>query len=394
MRGGLNQMKKKLALPITICMALVMTVSLLLAACAPTEEPASTQPIQPGYTPGTTPGKPATTTAPTKPVAAPEAEVFNWKFQTIGTNVSPWYTSHKNYLEPIISEMTDGRLLIEVLTVNTIVPPAEALDACMNGLLEMHDLTGGYYAGKDPEFSFLGEVKGAPLNNLDELLIFMYNTGFEETVTNKCAEYNQKFLAPSLVPGEQLLVNKPIRTLEDFKGTVMRFGAGGPDGQLLEMLGGKPVSISAAEVYTAISLGTIDGGNMSGPNGNWAAGLHEVAKYAISPIFYTTFALLHQVVNIDAWNTLPPDLQQSLQVACVADGYNFYKQNIVDDIAALDKQKEYGVEFITLPPEDVAQLESMIKQVWEEWAEKNTVNAAVIDQMKQALKMLGKEGWY
>lgn len=100
---------------------------------------------------------------------------------------------------------------------------------------------------------------------------------------------------------------KQIRTIEDFKGLLIR--APGPANMLfLKDVEASPADISSAEVYTALQYGTIDGA-ITAMDSVVKRKFHEVAPNVTwAFIGYTMSTGL--AMNLDKWNTLPPDIQK------------------------------------------------------------------------------------
>lgn len=103
---------------------------------------------------------------------------------------------------------------------------------------------------------------------------------------------------------------KPIKTLEDFKGTKMRFPTRYV-GEALRALGANAIGIPTPQVPESLAQRVIDGAVVP-----WevvpALKLHELVKYHTeipgSPTFYT--ACLAVVMNIAKYESLPADLKQ------------------------------------------------------------------------------------
>lgn len=104
-------------------------------------------------------------------------------------------------------------------------------------------------------------------------------------------------------------VDKPIRTVEDFKGLKIR-SSGSAMAALYKALGAIGVEMSSKELYTALQRGTIQGCS-TGTSRMRRARLYEVAPYmTIDPtIPFMTFWL---VINKDVWKKLSAEDQALL----------------------------------------------------------------------------------
>jgi TRAP-type C4-dicarboxylate transport system substrate-binding protein len=145
---------------------------------------------------------------------------------------------------------------------------------------------------------------------------------------------------------------KPIRTLEDCKGLKWN-GPGEVFGMRAEALGAVPMNVVPPEIYTSTQNGVIDGG-VGNPSWLWSFKLGELYKYVTlvpfngTPLFYA--------MNKAKWNSLPPDIQKAIE-----DVSGLHQSERADREEELSYQeavanggKDFGIEFITLSPEELA----------------------------------------
>ncbi|MBW2027451.1 MAG: TRAP transporter substrate-binding protein DctP [Deltaproteobacteria bacterium] len=144
-----------------------------------------------------------------------------------------------------------------------------------------------------------------------------------------------KVLCFNQLAAYHLLTKKPVRKPSDLKG--MKIGAGGIMGEFIQSQGGSFVAIAPPKSYMSLKTGVIDGMAMA-----WSSmgvyKLWEVAGY-VNEITIGRVPL-PVVMNKQAWNSLPPDLQ-----------------DLVMKLA--DEQMEYGTE--TLYDNLVRQKKNMIR---------------------------------
>jgi len=109
-----------------------------------------------------------------------------------------------------------------------------------------------------------------------------------------------------LPPGNLSTNSIQVKTLEDFKGMKISTGSAITT-QTLEALGATPTFIPAAEEYTAVERGLVDG-----LIANWEKFLvfkeMEVTKYRTEIKLQTN--VMKVMMNLDAWNDLPADIQK------------------------------------------------------------------------------------
>jgi TRAP-type C4-dicarboxylate transport system substrate-binding protein len=120
---------------------------------------------------------------------------------------------------------------------------------------------------------------------------------------------NGVLLATAFASDQFLFSKKPVRKPEDFKGLKTRVHSVSI-AQLVAGLGGEPLTVAFAEVYTALERGTLDAGftaSFAGHSQKW----YEVTKYLVGPV--TQVVQLPLVINKTIWKKLPPDVQQIMQ---------------------------------------------------------------------------------
>lgn len=149
-------------------------------------------------------------------------------------------------------------------------------------------------------------------------------------------------------PDQAIFSKKPIRALADFQGLKIRVHSVALS-KLVAGLGGEPLTIAFAEVYTAMERGTVDAaftGTKPGYDQRW----YEVTKYLVGPISmrpHVAFA-----INRSVWKKLPKDIRTILQEEAEAivergaleavEGWN--KQGIANNI-------KKGMELMPFTPE-------------------------------------------
>ena len=102
--------------------------------------------------------------------------------------------------------------------------------------------------------------------------------------------------------------DRPIRTLEDFKGMKLR-GHSRVNTEVLKALGGVPVGMPVPKVYEALSRGLVEG--------TWVPWtimrpfrLHEVTKYHTEVVMSPVLFVL--TMNKKKYDSLPPDLKKAI----------------------------------------------------------------------------------
>ena len=109
-----------------------------------------------------------------------------------------------------------------------------------------------------------------------------------------------------------VLTKEPINSLDDLKGKKIR--APGMYGTFFRNLGAAPVNMAYGEVYTGLATGVIWGVDAMNILDHQGGKFHEIAKY-LYPLPITGSQTFPILVNLEAWNNLPKDLQAILRAA-------------------------------------------------------------------------------
>ena len=146
-------------------------------------------------------------------------------------------------------------------------------------------------------------------------------------------------------PNQVHMVSKPVRTLEDFKGMVIR-GTGPVMGEMISLFGATPSAIQVTELYSSLERKVVDGTFFS-LSGAISYKLGEVVRYTtICNSFVGSGAV---TINQDVWNSLPPDIQKIIEE--VSKEFRLGGGDQYDKTSQLGREelKKLNREIITLP---------------------------------------------
>jgi TRAP-type mannitol/chloroaromatic compound transport system substrate-binding protein len=97
---------------------------------------------------------------------------------------------------------------------------------------------------------------------------------------------------------------KEITNVADLQG--LKFRIAGFAGRVLQKLGCVPQQLAGGDIYPALEKGTIDAAEWVGPYDDEKLGFYKVAKYYYYPGWWEGSATIHNFINLDKWNELPP----------------------------------------------------------------------------------------
>jgi len=317
----------------------------------------------------------------TKPVASgepvAEQKVYNWKLITTWPKNLPALGIAPETLAKNLEIMSNGRLKIKVYGAGELVGAFEVFDAVSQGTAEMGHGASYYWRGKIPIAAMFAAVPfGMTAQETNGWM--QYGGGIEL--------WRELYEPFGLIPmvggntGVQMAgwFNKEINSVEDLKGLKMRIPGWG--GEVLKNVGGIPVALPGGEVYTALQTGVIDATEWIGPYNDLALGLHTAAKYYYYPGWHEPSASLEALVNKDAWDSLPADLQMMIESATRMMGQDMLSEFTARNNAALKTLvNEYGVEVRRLPDDVLAAFKEATQSVVAKSSKDNELSKRIYD---------------
>lgn len=237
-------------------------------------------------------------------------KTYEWKMVTTWPPHFPILGELPDRMAKWIDKMSNGRLKIHVYGGGELVPALETFDAVSNGVAEMGHGAAYYWAGKIPAAQFFGSVPFGM--NAQQLNAWLFSGDGLELWQELYEPYN-------LVPfpcgntGGQMggWFNKQINSVADIKGLKMRIA--GLGGKVVTKAGGSAILSPAGELYTDLDRGVIDALEWVGPYHDYLMGFHKIAKYYYYPGWQEPGPPIELIINKNAFENLPADLQKIVQ---------------------------------------------------------------------------------
>jgi TRAP-type C4-dicarboxylate transport system substrate-binding protein len=265
-----------------------------------------------------------------------------------------------------VEQRTNGRVKFEFTSLPELgFGGAETIRLTKTGVVDIAEFYLGYVAGELPMVEML-EIPG--LFSDQEAMQKAYLAWKPHLAKLIDEKVNGVLLATAFQTDQFLFSKKPVRKLEDFKDLKARVHSVAI-AQLLAGLGGTPLTIAFAEVYTALERGTVDGGYTAAVAG-YSQKWYEVSKYLVGPV--TQVVQLPLVINKGVWKKLPPEVQKILQeeASRVIDTRAFelraqwHKEGVEGNTAR-------GMELMSYPPEIHAAIKEVLRtQVVPAWVKR------------------------
>lgn len=331
---------------------------------------------------------PAPAPAPT-PVPAP-SEVIELKYASAFPPPAPISKVAQSWADQI-EELSGGRLKMTCFFGGSLVGSDEMYRAVESGITDV----GHYTMGTDPGLTPLNLVITLPFLGLPSQAA---GGPIHEELFNKFPELQKeyqgmKILSLCAAPPETMhFTNKEVHVPEDLRG--MKIVATGKWwSEALKDVGAAVVSIPAQDLYMSFERGLAEGHifNFIG-----ARSLKTLELYKYHTIFgeggcfMTTMQFM---MNIDKWNSLPPDLQQILIETGKWHREALVESNKTDIQTGIDEAKAMGHTFTYLTPEEIQLWVDIAVPVHEMWIAENEDKGparAIYDEVKRLIEQYPK----
>ena len=294
-------------------------------------------------------------------VIVAEREVIEWRLITTWPKNFPALgTAPENFSE-LVAKMSGGGLQVKVYGAGELVGAMEVFDAVANGTADVGHGAAYYWRGKAPQSVFFTTIPfGMTAQEANAWL--RYGGGLE--LWRELYEPFGVIPFPAGNSGVQMAgwFNKEIHSLEDLRGLKMRIP--GLGGEVMRRAGASPVNLPGGEIYTSLQTGVVDASEWVGPYNDLAFALHEVAEFYHYPGWHEPGAVLEAIVNRDAFEALPEDLQAIVDVA-----WRAVNQDVLDEFTARNHKalqtltERHGTKLRRLPKAVLDQLREISAEV-------------------------------
>ena len=215
-----------------------------------------------------------------------------------------------DYFKKLAEERTGGRVKVEVYPNSQLYKDREEIEALQLGAVQM----------LAPSLSKFGPLGVRSFELFDLPYIFPNKETLYRVMDGDISKKLFSLLEPKGIIGlafwdngfKHMSANRPLRTVDDFKGLKMRIQSSKVLEAQMKALGANPQVMAFSEVYSALQQGVVDG--TENPLSNlYTQKMHEVQKHlTLSQHGYLGYAV---IVNKAFWDGLPADIRKILDKA-------------------------------------------------------------------------------
>ncbi len=316
---------------------------------------------------------------------AKAAEPIRWRLQSYaGPALNPHVVGNA------IKEFNiaaNGEMVIDVYTADELVPQGEMFQAVLKGTIDACVSDDDSMASPVDVAVFGAYFPLAARYGIDVDVLWNHY-GLNEIWKEAYDEIpGVTWLSQGSWDPCNFATTKPIRHLSDLKGLrVYMFPTGG---QFMQRFGVVPVSMPYEDVEMALQTGMLDGVSWSGITEDYTVGWADVTKYYLTNPLSGGWAG-GWFVNTDAWNKVPPHLQQLLKLTIEKSHY--YRLHWYWWGEANYRVKGGKLELTTIPADEWAKVETEALKFWDETAKKSPRAAKVVGILKDYNETMIKAG--
>jgi TRAP-type transport system periplasmic protein len=278
-----------------------------------------------------------------------------------------------------VEKRTNGAVTVQTYPGGTLLGAKGMMDGVVAGQADVGNLCQAYQPGRFVVSNATALPLGIPSGKVGSLVLWDLYQKYQFKPFAKTKVLTMFTNAPA-----NIMSKKAIRSLEDIKGVDLR--ASGGAGALLRAWGANQIGMPMSAVPEALQKGTVQG-LFSSIEVLKDFKFAEITKFVtMTDTVIYPFAV---VMNMDAWNKLPKDVQKVMDDLAreQAQWTGAYNDQAVE--AAIKWSKEtQGVEFITLPKDEKAKWDAKLAPIVDGWIKKATEKGLPGKQIVDDIKAL------
>ncbi len=283
--------------------------------------------------------------------AAPR-QVYRWRLQSWAPAGDATYEAAQALAEKI-NRASDGQLVITTHTAGSIIPGGSEFDAVMDGSVEAVHGPPSWTIGYVPAAVFFTQYPGGLTANQMETWMNYEGLELAQDIYGRFGTHFVGIL--TLSPAEVWAhSNRRLTSVDDIRGLKFRLGSTALN-EVFSRMGATPVFLPGGEIYEAAQRGVIDALEYITPSIDWGMGFHEVTRYSYLCPSRAPLDVQALWVNKDAWDELPPHLQEIVSLATHQASREYYARTLARDAEAMPLYEQAG-QIVEAVPTDIVEL--------------------------------------
>jgi TRAP-type mannitol/chloroaromatic compound transport system substrate-binding protein len=254
-------------------------------------------------------------------VAAPQvsrAQTQTLRFQSAWRSKDILHDFALGYAKSV-SDMTGGRIRIEMTPGGGIVPPIQMQEAVHAGVLDGSHGSCLYWFYKHHAFSLFGSPPPFGWDS-QGMLAWFYQGGGEALyaeLTREIMKLNTVGMLAFPMPNQPLgFFKKEIKTPDDLKG--VRYRTVGLAAEIARNLGAVPVTLPVGDVATTMDKGLLDAAEYNNPMSDLMLNVWDMTKFYMVGSYHRPIETFEIAINKTRYDTFAPEVKAILRAAAFA----------------------------------------------------------------------------
>lgn len=310
-----------------------------------------------------------------------QAETITYKF----ANYFPPPSAYSKICQDFIADLekrSGGRIKVQYFPGGSLAKAPVMYKSIEMGVTDIGLSMAEYTPGRFPVTEVCGLPLGLPSGWVSNNVI---NDFYEEFRPKEWDDVKVLWMhasTPSVI-----ISKKPVRSLEDLKGLIVR--GPGRIGDTVHALGGTPAPTPTVEIYDALSKGVIDATDQSLETIKTFR-FAEVAKYVTDSWQVGNCYPFYVAMNKRSYAKLPPDLKEIFDRLCGEYKGKFAVMWNMIDFDGWKFGKEQGVEMIELSPDQVEKWKASVAPVIENYVKEMVGKGFVEEEVRGWISFIKK----
>ena len=334
----------------------------------------------------------ATGAAAAGAMAAPmisKAQTVNMRFQSTWPAKDIFHEYAQDFAKKV-NDMAGGRLKIEVLPSNAVVPAFQLLEAVNKGTLDGGHGVVAYHYGKNSALALWGSGPGYGMD--PNMLLSWHNYGGGEVLLEEIYKAISMDVVSFLygpMPTQPFgWFKKPVASLDQMKG--VKFRTVGLAVDIYTEQGAAVNPLPGGEIVAALDRGLIDAAEFNNASSDRILGFPDVAKNCMLQSFHQSTEQFEILFNKAKYNALPAELKKIIDYAVQASSADMSWKAIDRNSKDYAEMKKAGIAFYKTPNAILQnQLDSWDKVIARKSAE-NPLFKKVLDSQKAFAQRAGQ----
>jgi TRAP-type transport system periplasmic protein len=292
-----------------------------------------------------------------------------------------------------IEKQTNGRVKFTVHWAESIGKGREQFVMVRDGVADMSDFPGVWAPGKFT-LSGIADLPFTAESNLNTLkaMTLLKEKGYFKKQWDEVEVLGWTVTSPVGVFFRKI---RPM-TLEEFAGLKTR-ASGGVQSEYVRALKMAPVSVMPSDAYLAWDTGVVDA-FVHAPATYEKYKFYELPTRSFLNIHISVIGNAAMIMNKKKLASLPPDIQTTVREVGKKYCEVYAKINTEEDMKAIDKMKQSGVEVYVLPREQMKRMRDAARPIWEKYVsdmeKAGHPGKTVAQEFVKALRQLGEDPPY